>query len=793
MLQNQSPARMHTPSVPGIVTLLCFLLLPACGDVAGRESLKPTHDLANLLPAAEVLSELTAITFTSREEQRYLRSGWSRFERDEQLDRNFSWGQGEVSSVDFHLLAPRALDLRLEGRPFTVPDAPTQIVTVSVNGSSVGAVELQPELTSYTLPVPEEHLLAGGNRLELSYRWNRSPRLVSGANDRRSLAVAWYAIDFGVGEVTSANSARSALGVTPRLFVPAGSEVVYYLAVKPHSLLQLDGWAWRRTAGGASERLEVELQAEGASPVPIAELRGTGKRSTFHLPGETARIVRLALRAFGSQDSPPGSGIELRAPSVWSPLEEAPDRSSGAPPAESPGEPSARPPAELNADATSDFASNPAAALDANRSHSGPRPNIVLYLIDTLRADRLGCYGYPRPVSPRIDAFAQDAVLFEQVVANSSWTRASMASVFTGLWPLVHGANGRDDVLRADLEVLPDRLRAAGYETAAFVTNPNVNSTFGFDRGFDEFKYLGEEAGSDTVNEEVVDWLEARSSQDPFFLWVHTLDPHAPYVAPDAFNRRLAPGVDPGLGRRSLEVLNDLQAGRRHFDNEILSELEALYEASIAYNDDSFGALLDELDARALLHDTLVILLSDHGEEFHDHENWQHGRALHAESIGVPLIIKLPGSSNSRRVSERVQQVDLLPTILDALSLPGSSAAEGRSLLPLIAGQTNDSPTSESAPSAFSYLHLDGPARASVVDDGWKLIQRIEHGQLIRPRLYHVAQDPKETAELSGQFPIRTGYLASMIRLKLAGARGESRPAAIDEQTRKALEALGYL
>ena len=749
-----------------MVVALAVLVLAGCDR---GDDLDLAHDLAALLPSAEVTAEPRAIAFTAPEDRRHLRSGWSRLERDRVRERGFAWGLGEASTVDFHLFEARDLELRLEGRPLNAPGAPPQAVTVAVNGSTVAEIELRPQLEVYDLPLPGELLVAGANRLELAYRWSRSPRQVSGAADWRPLAVAWYGIGFG-----GAGSQVPAAPEPSRLFIPAGSEVAYYLELTPGSRLRLDRRIWQ---GAEPGRLEIVFEAEHEAPVTLAEFEGSGDRSAVSLPGDQRRIARLALRALPPPGAAPSGGLELRAPTVWSP------RSRSAADAMSTVAPAARDAPESVTD-----------RLSAGRPSAG-RPNIVLYLIDTLRADRLGCYGHERPVSLRIDAFAQEAVLFEQVVAQSSWTRSSMASVFTGRWPPAHGTNGRDDRLRRDLEILPERLRAAGYRTAAFITNPNLSPAFGFDRGFDDFVELPKDTGSDGVHRAVTDWLEERAEQGPFFLWVHTLDPHAPYVAPEPFAGRLAPGVDGEVGRRSLAILDDLQAGRRRLDAGLLEQLEALYDAAIAANDHSFGALLDALDSRGLRDGAMIILLSDHGEEFHEHGNWQHGRALHAESIRVPLIVKLPAATggrsagNRRRVAQRVRHVDLLPTTLDFLGLAPAAEAEGRSLLPLIAGTE----TSPASPPAISYLHLDGPARVSVSAGGWKLIHRFEHGHLTRPRLYHVAEDPEETRELSERFPIRLGYLASLIRGKLAGRQAEAETAEIDEQTRKALEALGYL
>ncbi|MEM7586657.1 MAG: sulfatase [Acidobacteriota bacterium] len=730
--------------------------------------MKRAFDLVDELPFAETTAEVREIDFGAPLHRKHLVAGWSRGELDRSADRTFAWGLGEASVVEFHLLEPRPLELTLEGRPYRDPDAPPQVVTVTVNGQRIGELTLPDAVSRHVLRLAPEPLLAGRNRLELAYRWSRSPREQRRSDDSRMLAVAWYTLRFE-GAAASPEPVAEA-GESARLFLPFGTRVEYTLKPELGSELRIARWSVR----GAG-RLEVEVQTDPQASVLLGELVRSGENAALELPSD--RLLRLTLEAIpnGGQELRPESaaaGVLLGEAAVWSP-------------------------AELIS------APNPANALEASvgvsapASGTPPRPNIVLYVIDTLRADHLGCYGYERAISPRIDAFAERAVLFERVVAQSSWTRSSMASVLTGLWPYRHATNRRSERLSDAAATLPERLQEAGYRTAAFITNPNLTAGFGFDQGFDHFEYLGEETTSAEVHQRVVDWLEQRRDASPFLLYVHTLDPHAPYDPPAQERERWAPGVSAVKAEDSMRLVDGLQAGRIELSDALRADLRALYDAEIAANDASFGALIDELATRGLFGDALVAVMSDHGEEFHEHGNWQHGRALHGESIAVPLIVKLPGMHAGRRISQPVQHADLLPTVLAYLGLEPAVAIEGRSLLPLLAEASGDGPRWQRQ--LFSYLHLDSVARVSVHDGDWKLIQQIESDRLVWPRLYRPSEDPGEQHNLAERYPLRVGYLATAIRRKMAadlaaaGTRLDAEQGVIDPSVEKSLRALGYL
>ncbi len=434
------------------------------------------------------------------------------------------------------------------------------------------------------------------------------------------------------------------------------------------------------------------------------------------------------------------------------------------------------------------------AACLACRPAAERRPDVIVYLVDTLRADHLGCYGYPRETSPRIDAFATESVLFEDAMAQSAWTRPAVASLLTGLDPHSHGAQDRLDGLAESFDTLPEILRREDYQTAAFISSAVITAKFGFGQGFDTFRQRVKETieperpTSEWVNAEALRWLERRDPDRPFFLFLHTLDPHMPYEPPEPFRRRLAPDADPRAGR--VEQVVALRDGQRPTTARDREEIPALYDAEIAGNDAAFGRLVAELRARGLYEPLLLVFVSDHGEELFDHGGWEHGATLYQELVHVPLLLKLPrGAGAGRRIGETVRQIDVLPTVLDVLGGEIPRGIQGRSLLPLL--QT----PSRRPPAAFSSLDLDGRRIESAVLGRRKLIHTLAHNQ--RPvglELYDLASDPGERRNLAAADPAAVRGLSWLLeRRERAGAPPKAPPVALDPELEEQLRALGYL
>ena len=415
------------------------------------------------------------------------------------------------------------------------------------------------------------------------------------------------------------------------------------------------------------------------------------------------------------------------------------------------------------------------------------RPNVVLYVVDTVRADRLGVYGYGKPTSPRLDAFAADAVLFENAWAQSSWTRPAVASLFTGLLPPAHRTVDRRSVLPEDAVTLAEILAANGYEGLGLVRNPNVGRAFGFAQGFTRFRSEDRER-DETMLERVRLWLDERQDAEaPFFLFLHAIDPHGPYDPAPEFEEMFDAGGAPAH-YRTVRYLLGLNRGDVEPGPDTAEALSRLYDAEVAQNDRAFGELLDELEDRGLVEDTAVIYLSDHGEEFAEHGRWEHGLSLYEEVLRVPLVMRLPGVA-PRRVEEPAQHVDVLPTLLGYLGIE-APPTDGRDLL--AARRRGDAPLD-----VYTHLDVDGHRAASVMRGRYKLVLPQSPSQGTAPMLFDLEADPGELEDLAADRPdIVERMLALLAERNLAGeieSAEEIEDDELDEDVRRRLRALGYV
>ncbi len=741
--------------------LACLIVSWGCGGGA-EPDLRPTLDLSARLPLALERREVTAIIPGRPAARGHLRGGFGG-----------AWGLGESSAVRFDLLAVRDLDLALELRPFTHDGAPEQSVGVEINGTEVGRIDLDDRLETYTVRLPAATLLDGPNDLVFHYAWSRSPKSLGLSGDRRKLAVHWRRIGFADARPAAASPAADPAG---GLYLPAGSQLDWYLDVSAESELRFGDAEWR---GGAGGRVEVVVETDGGAAEVLASAPPGELPSGVVLTREPT-VLRLGIRALGAgaaagdgvagDGAGPGRGGAHLSPVVWQPAEPSPSVAAAPAVATTPPTPGRQP------------------------------ANVLIYLVDTLRADKVGPYGSPRPVTPYLDALAAEGTVFENAVAQSSWTRASTASLLTGLWPRRHGANRRRDSLSEDAVTLAELLGEAGYRTLAVVGNPNVARTFGFGQGFDDFRFLGKRNDSHRVNEALEDWLdELEDDPRPFFLYVHAIDPHDPYKPAQEFRERFAPEVPARFAHRSHEILRDLRLGRVEVTPQVIERLLALYDGEIAANDHYFGLLLQELRDRGLDRDTVVVFVSDHGEEFYDRGGWTHGRTLNAESVRVPLVIRFPGVAQGRRVEPTVQQVDVVPTLLSYLGLPVPAGLDGDDLMPWLRDEEGG-PQPERP--VFLYLELDQvrrsqreTVRVAVIEGEWKYVRALEGPDAGLRELYRWREDPCERNNLVRERPVLGGWLDTLASERLLDTTGAlaADEALLDPEIEESLRALGYI
>ena len=736
-----------------------------CGQGVGE--IEKALRLADLLPLAQVHVETSEIDFGSSQARLQMVYGWGHDEatRDQS---SYVWALGDRSELEVFSGKPRDVILEMAGWGLPVKGLPSQEVTVSVNGLEVGTVKVpRGSRAGFEVSVPAEAWRHGTNLVALEYSYNeRLIDVTPKRKDVRPLAMAWDKIVFDGFE----NAARPSVSVyddLPSLSLPFNSQVDYFLELVPGSSLFIENVITLGSddqSHGGTLRIEF-AQDDNGQPV-VQEIAVDAALTTpLGIPLEVPHPakVRLSVRADPDPRSR-GNGIGLVDPVVRLPaVREVPiDETARATPAE--------------------------------------RPNIIVYLIDTLRVDHLGCYGYHLPISPRIDAFAADSILFEKAYSQCSWTRPAVASVFTGVYPQVHGTNAIEDSLPSDLPTIAELLKRAGYETAAVSTNSIAGPKWGFSRGMDRFQLLKERLKtvevhqqSDAINEVVFRWFQKRPLREPFFLFLHTTDPHGPYTPREPYRTRFAKDVrDPDVGHWDrVKALKDLRGDQ--VDASLIKDLTALYDAEIAFNDANFGALIDRLKAEQMYDSSMIILLSDHGEEFFDHGRWMHGWSLYQEQLHIPMIIKMPKSTNAGyRAREVIEQVDLLPTILEYAGIPVPEHIQGDSTLTeLLHRRAN-----RSSHEAFAYLARSAPRhlRAYFHGDTKFIMNQAIDVPRATVEVFNLATDAEETSNLAESRPVLAGFLSASFRQATAG--WEHRRLSSDElsqQQRERLKALGYI
>jgi len=422
--------------------------------------------------------------------------------------------------------------------------------------------------------------------------------------------------------------------------------------------------------------------------------------------------------------------------------------------------------------------------------------SVVVVLVDTLRADHLGTYGYPRPTSPRLDRLAAEGVVFEQARSVAPWTNPTIASIFTGRHPhAVLDPHPHREAIRqalpASLPTLAAKLSGAGLRTLALVDHPGISPELGFARGFDTFVQLYRELGTPIFGQADGDHLVAEVARHlqglrgkRFFVYVHLIFPHRPYDAPPRYEEEFGPPTNV-------------------YREESRERLINAYDAEIRFTDDVVGDLLGELGRVGLRDDSWVVLTSDHGEGFWEHGLAEHGNSLYDELLRVPLVLVPPRAAGvpSRRVAASVSLVDLHATVLEmaGVARAENDGVEGSSLLDHVRGW-KPSWAQRSTDDVSSQQPHSGDVRsAALLRWPWKLVRRTERK---RPplQLYDLATDPDERTnraaaepEIARRLDAALGRHLARDRAMLRAARAEAETHDLDAESIERLKALGYL
>ena len=401
-----------------------------------------------------------------------------------------------------------------------------------------------------------------------------------------------------------------------------------------------------------------------------------------------------------------------------------------------------------------------------------PKPNVLIITIDTLRADHLGCYGFSLARTPSIDALAAEGVRCTDAAAVAPITLPSHCSIMTGLYPPAHGV--RDNgayALGDDTVTLADRLRAAGYTTKAIVSAVILNRRYNLSKGFDDYDddlwaedeprlFLVRDRKAPKTAARFVKWLDGWSrapQRKPFFAWVHFYDPHAPYEPP-ASDRPLSP---------------------------------SLYDGEIAVADRGVGTIVSALQAKGLLDRTLVVLTADHGESLGEHQEKTHALFIYDATIKVPLIWRLPGVFPARRTySGPVSSVDIVPTVLGVLGLPGGQETQGIDLVRALQGRTAPPQRPQYCESLLSEVGFGMAPLYGVRSDGMKWIRAP------RPEVYDLRRDPRELHNIYASDQSTAIKLESELERVIEDSRHRERKTRenpMDRETLQTLRSLGYM
>jgi len=393
--------------------------------------------------------------------------------------------------------------------------------------------------------------------------------------------------------------------------------------------------------------------------------------------------------------------------------------------------------------------------------------DVVLIVVDTLRADHLGVYGYDRGTSPRIDRLARQATVFESAWSAAPWTLPSVMSMMTSRLPSSHRVENDGLKLGTDVPTLAETMKRAGYSTGAFVSHVYVSSIFGFDRGFETFEDFGVsrpsyrpearmEPAADRVTDAALAWL-ARQGRKPVFLFVHYFDTHWPYEPPERF-RALYPDDYHGPLDATYDSISKFQDPHRPLPDDYRRFLVDRYDGEIRFVDEQIGRLLDGLAASGRGPRTFFVVTADHGEEFKDHGSIGHGRRLYEEVVRVPLVmghLAAPAVPPPTRVMVPVSGIDLLPTIAEVAGAVAPPGAQGTSLLPLLrversgtGGAASPGPPAE-RPLVSETIRLNAHLKA-IRRGSLKLIQSMDEN---RSELYDLSADPGERDDLSQKRP----------------------------------------
>jgi choline-sulfatase len=725
-------------------------------------------NLQNLVHLADIEHDGLFVDFGTPARMKYTvghwKTGWGK--DGAEGDTTYSY-VGTSGRLYFPLAGAEPFTLRLRLQPIG-----TSTVQAYLNNEALPAIRLDKGagFAEYDIAVPEGIGRPGENHLLL--RFGGTTKI---GDDEIAVALDWLRVMPAAPSPTAAVSAagpkgKPAQGASPTygslikellvdsqkrkaITVRAPTTLSYYVDVPAGAKLSFRVASPDGKAGTA--RAQVRVSVDGDKPTLLwkGELGTHWQEQILSLEPWAASVVKLELIALGD------GVVGFSSPSILAP--------------------------------------GPASAQLAT-----PARSVVLLLIDTLRADHLRAYDKnSRVKTPVLDALAAQGGVFEAAQSPENWTKPSVASVLTGLYPMSHGTKKGDSRLSERATVLSEVFKQAGYATASFIANGYVSDKFGFDQGWDYYtNYIREtrNADAESVFRDAGNWVEQHKGRR-FFAYIHTIDPHVPYDPPEQFLKLYDPEpydgpIKPRLTPDQLEKAKSVPPKLELSDRD-RHHLEALYDGEISYHDHHLGLFIERLKKLGVYEQVMFVVTADHGEEFADHGSYGHGHTVYQELLHVPFILRYAGHVPSTRVRETVSTVDIAPTLLSGSGIAVPAVMEGTDRIPQLLGKLPAGPGA-----AFSDFLDD---RRAIRAGRWKLILRG-----LTPTFFDLERDPREQVELDLKaYPIALRYCRILLgQFMGAKDRGDwltanpkgrsielkSEAAELDEATKAGLKALGY-
>lgn len=721
----------------------------------------------------------------------YLIRGWSIDETDN-VGRTFVWATDQRAAILFESTAPQDIELVINCRP--VDDGPPQTLSVDLNGQRAGtAVELKAGFGEYRIFLPARLQRVGRNILGLSFAYAARPgsETAGAPRDDRKLAACFDSMLFapynllerelrmGRAEPPAylkeleAGGSRTLVQRTAEerafaLRIPEKARLAFRCGLAPED--------WKLVEGAG---FSITLQVEGQKPHVLYSQYCDPKRRRSHQTvfkedinlepwaGQLARIT-FSVKAGYERVTYPTYGVWIdpriyRRHYAW--------EAQPATAATSNSEPQQRLRSSLN------------------------RYSVAVILLDAASASHFGCYGYHLPTTPNIDRIAAEGVQFMNAYAQAVYTRASTGSLMTGQYPDLHRVLFARDRLPEPAFTLAEMFSAAGVRTASFVGNPHAGENAGYKQGFDQmvemYRVPGYRNLAGDFEPHVLPWLQ-KNRDRRFFAYIHFREPHFISDPPREFLARFATGYRGKINPQA--DLTSINIGRIQMDAGALDHIRSVYDATLNYADSVVGEIVAGMKRTGVWDKAIVIILADHGEALWEHGYFGHNVHVYEDMAHIPLIVHFPaesGVAQPRKIQALAQTIDLFATFADVLgSAEGRKLAAGTSLVPALAGERDRE-------GEFVYTRsLWGRATYGVRHERWEYVYRAKTDE---EELYDLWTDRLEKNNLAAERPVVATYLRSHMlawmhrQAELAAQAAAPSAATFDEETRKSLQALGYV